>query len=351
MVKELIVLTSTAPEQNPNWNPKVERRFQIVQQRNLLLRRIRRHPQGYVEPMDIHIPFDTLPQLIAHRPDVVISLEFGMRTLQALMYRILKPSSRLIVWAPMSERTEQGRGILRTILRKFILRKADAVLVNGRSGFRYIHQMGADNRKIFTVPYTTDVELFGSIPPFRARDKVIRLLYVGQLIERKGLLPFVKNLIQWLGLHPVKIMEFELVGEGPVRKPLEELHMPDNLILSFLGKISYLDLPACYAKAGIFVFPTLGDEWGLVVNEAMMTGLPVLGSIYSQAVEELVEDDINGWIFTPDDPQSSYRALDLIMTTSYAHLEEMRIQARNAASKFSPGYVAQQIVSSVNAVF
>jgi glycosyltransferase involved in cell wall biosynthesis len=301
--------------------------------------------------MDIHIPYDTLLQLIAHRPDAVISLEFGMRTLQALIYRILRPSSRLIVWAPVSERTEQGRGKLRILLRKLILRKADAVLVNGKSGFRYLRQLGTESRKVFTVPYTTDIELFSSILPTRPRDEAARLLYVGQLIERKGLLPFANILIQWLGLHPTKTIEFVFIGEGPVRRQLEELQRPDNLVLSFLGKINYPDLPSCYAKAGIFVFPTLGDEWGLVVNEAMMTGLPVLGSIYSQAVEELVEDGINGWIFTPDDPQSSDRALNLIMTTSYAHLDEMRIQARNAASKFSPDYAAQQIAASLNAVF
>ena len=52
-----------------------------------------------------------------------------------------------------------------------------------------------------------------------------------------------------------------------------------------------------YAKASLFAFPTLADEWGVVVNEAMAAGLPVLGSIYSQAVEELVEDGVSGWVF------------------------------------------------------
>jgi len=154
--------------------------------------------------------------------DAVISLEFGMRTLQALIYRILRPSSRLIVWAPVSERTEQGRGKLREILRRPILRKADGILVNGRSGFRYIRQLGVESRKIVLVPYTTDIELFGSIPPTRPRDEVTRLLYVGQLIERKGLLPFVNTLIRWHELHPTKRVELALVGEGPVRQQLEQ---------------------------------------------------------------------------------------------------------------------------------
>ena len=53
-------------------------------------------------------------------------------------------------------------------------------------------------------------------------------------------------------------------------------------------------------KVGVLVFPTLADEWGLVVNEALAAGVPVLGSLYSQAVEELVRDGENGWTFRPD---------------------------------------------------
>jgi glycosyltransferase involved in cell wall biosynthesis len=350
-VKELIVLTSTPPEQNAIGNLKVEGRFQIIRQRRLSLRRVRHHPQGYSQEMDIHFPYDTLLQLIVRRPDATISLEFGLRTLQALIYRLLNPSNRLIVWAPVSERTEQGRGKLREMIRKLILRKADAILVNGSSGFRYFRQLGAGSRKIFKVPYTTDIELFGSISPTRPQDKMHRLLYVGQLIELKGLIFFVKNLIQWLGRHPTKTVEFVLIGEGPVRQQLEALQLPDTLTLSFLGKINYRDLPSYYAKAGVLVFPTLGDEWGLVVNEAMMTGLPVLGSIYSQAVEEMVKDGINGWIFTSDDPQSTYQALDHLLTVSYADLEKMRVQARRAASKLSPEYAARQIIASLGAIF
>ena len=347
-VKELIVLTSTAPEQNANWNPKAEGRFQIIQQRKLSLRRVRYHPQGYSDPMDIHVPYGTLLQLIKSHPDAVISLEFGIRTLQALMYRLLRPSSRLIVWAPVSERTEQGRGKLRLILRKLILRKADAILVNGSSGFRYIRQLGTESRKIFTVPYTTDIELFGSIHPSRPRGAVTRLLYVGQLIERKGLLPFVNMLIQWIEIHPIIKVIFALAGEGSVRHQMEKLPLPKNLVLSFLGKINYLDLPACYANADIFVFPTLGDEWGLVVNEAMMTGLPVLGSIYSQAVEEMVEEGKNGWFFSPDDPQSLSRALDQALNASPDTLGAMRIRAREAASRLTPDAIAEIFASAIH---
>ena len=58
------------------------------------------------------------------------------------------------------------------------------------------------------------------------------------------------------------------------------------------------------------LFPTLSDTWGLVVNEAMAMGLPVLGSVKSQAVTELIEDGVSGWWFDPTSPQDLERAVD-----------------------------------------
>ncbi len=104
--------------------------------------------------------------------------------------------------------------------------------------------------------------------------------------------------------------------------------MPANLRLAFLGRVEYENLAAIYVEAGIFVFPSLADAWGVAVNEAMASGLPVLGSIYSQAVEELVEDGRSGWVFHPDDSAEVYRAIDRSMNTPIAALNEMRENAR-----------------------
>jgi len=64
-----------------------------------------------------------------------------------------------------------------------------------------------------------------------------------------------------------------------------------------------------YAVANVFVFPTLEDEWGIVVNEAAASQLPILGSIYSGAVADLVFDEINGFRFDPLNSQSTAKAI------------------------------------------
>src|SRR5436190_875726 len=78
-----------------------------------------------------------------------------------------------------------------------------------------------------------------------------------------------------------------------------------------------------YSQAGILVFPTLADEWGLVVVEAMAAGLPVLGSLHSQAVEDLVTDGLDGWTFRPDDCASLRSALNRALGASAEEIDRL----------------------------
>ena len=86
----------------------------------------------------IQIPYDTVPQLARSRPDVVVAGELGARTAQAAIYRRLFRRGKLVIWATLSERTEENRGLLRRCLRRILLRSADAVIVNGESGALYV---------------------------------------------------------------------------------------------------------------------------------------------------------------------------------------------------------------------
>jgi glycosyltransferase involved in cell wall biosynthesis len=60
------------------------------------------------------------------------------------------------------------------------------------------------------------------------------------------------------------------------------------------------ELPRFYAHAGCFIHPALEEPWGLVINEAMACGLPILASNHVGAAEELVDDGVNGWTFDPE---------------------------------------------------
>ncbi|HEY9857840.1 MAG TPA: glycosyltransferase family 4 protein [Stenomitos sp.] len=345
----LRIFLSTRMEPNRPW-PVQWRQLKVTLQRTFSFRQTWRHPNGFSEPLYVQIPYDTLWALAAIRPQVVVSGELGLRTILAAAYRWLAPHSRLIVWATLSEYSEQGRGRLREWLRRWILRSVDAVLVNGESGARYIRHFGVPDERIFRVPYTTNSEPFSAVPMDRAERSHPRLLYVGQLVERKGLQHLFEVLGHWGAAHPDAELELWLVGDGPQRPELEASRLPSNITCQFLGNIAYDELPGVYAQADLFVLPTLADEWGLVVNEAMASGLPVLGSRYAQAVEELVVEGENGWIFRPDDADDMRAAMERALATPGDRLEAMRSAARSRVESLTPELVAAKMVAAIRYV-
>jgi glycosyltransferase involved in cell wall biosynthesis len=346
---QMRVLLSACTEPNRHWEVDWTG-LDVVVQKTVTLSRRWRHPNGFTEPAYVHLPLDTIRQLRLFGAEFVISGEMGFRTLLALIYRKLHPNSRLVVWAEIAESTEQGRGWVRDVLRRLIQKNVDGFAVPGESGVRYVRRLGTDDGKIFRVPYTTDVDRFAAYPLTRREDRARTLLYVGQLIERKGLLPFISVLSKWAAANPNRMIHFVLAGDGPLRNKLERESVPSNLRLAFLGNVAYADLPKVYTEAGIFVFPTLADTWGVVVNEALASGLPVLGSICSQAVEELVEDERNGWLFRPENTDEMYNAIDRSMSAPLIALNTMRRHARTTALQFTPDYVADRIDAVVTYV-
>jgi glycosyltransferase involved in cell wall biosynthesis len=202
----------------------------------------------------------------------------------------------VISWARVSEHSEEGRGRLQRTLRPWLFRATDGVITNGRSGVRYLEGLGVEGRKIHQIPQATDPSAVGT-SSVKAHDPV-RLLFVGRLVVLKGL----SLLLDEMSKLPGPDVTLRIVGDGPQLQALQEQARRLNVAVEFVGCCRGAKLRTQYSDSDYFVFPSLSDEWGLVINEALASGLPVLGSVYSQAVNELIRDGENGWLFRPDCP-------------------------------------------------
>jgi glycosyltransferase involved in cell wall biosynthesis len=94
----------------------------------------------------------------------------------------------------------------------------------------------------------------------------------------------------------------------------------------------------------------LADEWGLVVNEAMAAGLPVLGSLYSQAVEDLILDNVTGWTFYPDQDTQMYQAINRALTTPREVMNQMRAACQQHIEHLTPDSAAEGIMQAIRYV-
>jgi glycosyltransferase involved in cell wall biosynthesis len=343
-VRQLRVFLSVTMEKNRDW-PVFWGLLDVVVHRSITIERNFRSDHGYADQTFTHIPYDTLPLLWGYRPDVVVSSELGVRSLIARLYKLIRPNTRLILWATLSERTEASRGFIREALRRWLLKRVDAVYVNGASGSRYIRSLGYGGL-ISIVPYVADNSAFLD-PGIRRRDGTLRLLYTGQLIERKGLNPFLQQLSRWCSVHQEQSVLLSVVGSGEELDQLRQIELPPNLQIDFKGSMGFDELPSQYHGAEIYVYPTLADEWGLVVNEAMIAGLPVLGSRFSQAVEELVVDGVNGWIFNPTDEQDTYIAIGRALQTDTKTLEAMSDRAVGTVAGLTQSAMAKRMSETI----
>jgi glycosyltransferase involved in cell wall biosynthesis len=345
-VGQLRVFASTPVEPNRTWK-SYRGELDVTIQRTITLRKHWRDAAGFTDVGYVHLPYDTFAQLRRFRPDAIISSELGLRTVLAAIYKRLYGNVRLIVWATVSEHTESDRGFLRSLIRPLLLRYADAVLVNGASGARYVIRLGVPRERVTLAPYTTDVAAFQEAQRDAAASPIIRLLFAGMFVERKGLLPFLSVLRRWADAHPDRHVQFSLAGDGPLRPQLEGFDAGPHLTVKILGAVDYQRLPDLYAGADIFVLPTLADEWGVVVNEAMAAGLPVLGSRHSQAVEELVTDDETGWTFTPENENTIMDALDRALRIGADNRQRMGTLARQRVLELTPDRIADQIATAL----
>jgi hypothetical protein len=168
-------------------------------------------------------------------------------------------------------------------------------------------------------------------------------LFVGGLSERKGAHWLIDAFNECARSVPERAISVTIVGDGPLRTSLQTQSVAANLHVHWAGAVQYEELPRYYADAAALIFPSLGDEWGLVVNEALAAGVPVAGSSYAQAVEELILDNVHGWVFTPDGVHSISAVIERVLATPITEIAEMRVAARDQIRELTSENAARDI--------
>lgn len=178
----------------------------------------------------------------------------------------------------------------------------------GRTHVEYLRELGFPAERVAGCYDVVDNAMFGEgAEAMRAEGNAGRyslptreyFVYVGRLAAEKNVAGLMRSWIAYReagGSWPLV-----LVGDGPERAGLEEMARESRFgnEVVFPGLKSSRELIPCYAFAGCFVLPSTREPWGLVVNEAMASGLPVLVSDRCGCAPDLVHDGRNGFVFDP----------------------------------------------------
>jgi glycosyltransferase involved in cell wall biosynthesis len=205
-------------------------------------------------------------------------------------------------------------------LKTRFLRGCDGFVVPGKSSVEYLKNYGVSAEMIFTAPNAVDTEFFAHRAEVIRRDaalhrKALRLparffLFVGRLVPEKGIFDLLRA-YRALGAEVRTEMGLVFVGDGTARSAvLQSVAATIPGSIQTVGFAQRESLPSYYALADILVFPTHSDPWGLVVNEAMACGLPVISSAAAGCVYDLVESGWNGRVVATGDVGQLASAMD-----------------------------------------
>lgn len=293
---------------------------------------------GQLNPQAVLVPgYATLPALAA--------------ALWARLHR--RPSILMTESTAYDHRRSPWKENSKSILLRTLF---DSAIAGGKAHLRYLEQLGfpsASVRRFYDVvdneTISTQAARWRQLSPRNpALPRSPYFLYVGRLAPEKnadGLLTAWLNYRQQGGDWPLV-----LVGDGPsaplLRQQIES--SPHQSAVYFAGLRTSAELPEYYAFAGCFVLSSAREPWGLVVNEAMASGLPVLVSTRCGSAEDLVADGVNGYTFDPASPTQLTALMHRVSDLAPATRSAMGAHSTRLITAYSPYNFGCEVASLLN---
>ncbi len=204
-----------------------------------------------------------------------------------------------------------------------LFRKASAFLAIGQNNADFYRAHGVQEERIFLVPYAVDNDVFtaaaGALPwkPRLKRELGLPsdlpvVLFCGKLTPVKRPMDLLRAFEQVVHTRPATLL---FVGDGVLRGELERyaaIRQIPNVY--FAGFRNQAELPRYFGAGDTFVLPSGSEPWGLVVNEAMNFGIPIICSDQVGCAADLVRPGENGYIFPVGNIEALANALSATLS-------------------------------------
>lgn len=291
------------------------------------------------------------------RPTVVGISGYGMADSRAALDWTRRHGAVGILMSE-SKADDAPRQFWKEWIKRWYVSRFDAALCGGTPHRRYLEQLGMSPARIFDKYDVVDNETFATasadarLHPERFHhlpglaDSRPFFLVSSRLIGRKNIAFLLQAFAAYRHGQPDG-WRLVIIGTGVEEQALtawvRENHVPDVV---FAGFHQMEELVGYYALAGVFIHPALQEQWGLVVNEAMACGLPVLVSRTVGAAHDLVEEGVNGFTFDPRNAEELTRLMRKVSAPGFP-LAECGAASRRIISQCTPEHFAQNFWAAV----
>jgi glycosyltransferase involved in cell wall biosynthesis len=242
----------------------------------------------------------------------------------------------------MSDSTvsDKRRTFLGERIKRKLLRLYQAGLVSGRRSTEYLLHLGFPELAVFPGCDVVDNGHFGQLQSGGEAEPGARqsFLVSCRFIPVKNLPRLLEGYARYRQEAGSAAWGLVLAGDGPEREKVAEAMSMLNLdgSVRLAGFVQYDGLPACYARAGAIILPSVSETWGLVVNEAMAAGLPVLVSNRCGCATDLVQEGVNGFTFDPFNVEEMAQAMFQLSACQIVRLSEMGAASQRIISEWGP---------------
>lgn len=239
----------------------------------------------------IHVNPGVFGALRRFKPDVIIGTGFNPTHL--LGYSYAKLFGCVIV--PMTDGTLESERVLTSVhrwVRRRVYRQAKAFIAASDGGFDLYESYSIKPERLFKSHLCTNNVAF----TFSTNnEKQFDLIFSGRFGELKNPL-FALHVAKEASIVLKRKLSLAFLGAGPLEPAMRKLahDYAEWVDTNFLGFAKQSELPAIYSMAKIMLFPTFADVWGIVANEALAAGVPVIVSPVAGCTPELVRHEISG---------------------------------------------------------
>lgn len=245
---------------------------------------------------------------------------------------------------------------LKGVLKRIFLSNCHGVFGYGRRAQEYLFHHGLPQNKFYlrcqaaALPASYRVEeVVENRVKYAASRDAPRLIYVGRLSKEKRLDILIDAFAKFNATR--KNSTLTLIGSGPLLPELKQrvgvLDLESSI--DFAGSMNQEELAKQYARATCLVLPSQSEPWGLVVNEALHYGCPVVVSHNCGCVPELVIDGKTGFQFETNNSDDLYAKLENLV----ADFNDTKFSASNCLSiiqNYSPNAAAKQILEGCRGI-
>jgi len=290
-------------------------------------------------------------ELVHWRPDLAVFSVYPIPVVQLGMWCATLTALPWVYWGEAV--ASGGDALLRRTGRNVALlpirRWASGLFGVGQKGVANFRKMFGEDRPVLRMPYFSALQRFKPLDTSRLQSDETTFLYVGSFIYRKGVDVLSRAFSELVDSTPnVRLV---VAGDGDAGQLFDRQLSPAAAArVVRRGFVAWGELPELYRQGDFLVMPSRYDGWGLVIPEAMASGLPVIGSTEAGATVDLVHEGVTGWRVGSVDPRELAAAMRRAASLPSEHLLEMRRRCAIHARRYDASVGARVFERAVRLV-